>query len=433
VDFFLFILVAAILFIRPTDFISGLESVPLYMIAIVPCILMSWHKLAPQFTSAGLRRRPVLAFGVGILLISILLSLPGGRIAIGLNFAFEYSKVLIFYALILAQVNSPRRLKLFLGCLVGIILTPTLLAVLNYHGYIHIQAFEAINEGDKAIGQGEGIRRLVATGNFADPNDVCEIVNCAMIFALYGLLDRGRGLRRIIWLAPLAVLGHALALTHSRGGFLAAVVGLMVLFRSRFRGIRSLVLAGIVLGLMLVLFAGRQTSISTSSGTGQQRIQIWNDSLSLLVRTGLIGIGYGRFLDFEDHVAHNAFIQVYVELGLLGGTLFFGQYFYCLKNLKELGSKRVTLPDAEARRLQPFVLAAAASFATSEMSLTNPFSPSTYAMLGLATAFIRMADPSPPLPELNLSRRLVRRIILLSCLFLACLYLFARTMVRYDH
>ena len=93
----------------------------------------------------------------------------------------------------------------------------------------------------------------MAPGIFGDPNDVCEILNCAMIFSLYGLLDRGGGLRRVLWLAPMALFGHALALTHSRGGFLGAVVGLMVLFRSRFRGTKSLVLAGAALALMFVL------------------------------------------------------------------------------------------------------------------------------------------------------------------------------------
>ena len=63
------------------------------------------------------------------------------------------------------------------------------------------------------------------------------------------------------------------------------------------------------------------------------------------------------------------------------------------------------MPDPRLCQLQPFLLASLASFATSEMSLTNPFSLVTYVMFGLATVFIRLADPSPPLPDLLLNGR----------------------------
>jgi hypothetical protein len=433
VDFALFLLVTAVLFIRPTDFVPGLEAVPLFQIAIVPCILLSWHKIVPQLTEAGLRGRPVFVYGVGVLLLTIPLGFLRGNPARAFEFAVEHMKVLIYYLLLLAQVDSPARLKRYLGCLVGIIAFPILLAVLDYHGYVNIPAFQAIEEGtgDAEAGPATVTRRLVATGNFADPNDVCEIVNCALILSLYGLLDRVGGLPRILWLAPLALFGHALALTHSRGGFLGAVVGLLVLLRSRFRGTKSLVLAGAVLGLMFVFFGGRQTSFDTSSGTSQQRIQTWYNSLQVLLGSGLVGIGYGRFLEYGRHVAHNAFIHVYVELGFLGGTLLFGQYYYCLKNLRELGMERVTVPDPQLRRLQPFILATLASYAASEMSLTNPFSPVNYTIFGLATALLRLADPSPPLADSVLSWRLVRRTLVFSGLFLTSLYVFTRLTIQY--
>ena len=48
VDFFLFILVTAILFIRPTDFVPGLEAVPLYYLAILPCLIVSGPSSSPS-------------------------------------------------------------------------------------------------------------------------------------------------------------------------------------------------------------------------------------------------------------------------------------------------------------------------------------------------------------------------------------------------
>ena len=107
------------------------------------------------------------------------------------------------------------------------------------------------------------------------------------------------------------------------------------------------------------------------------------------------------------------------------------QYFYCLKNLAKLGSKEITVPDPEMRRLQPFLLASLASFATSEMSLTNPCALVTYVMLGRSAVFFRLAHPSPPLPDLLLNRKLLRRIIVLSGLLLLSLLVFTKLTVRY--
>lgn len=345
-DFVLFILVTAILFLRPSDFVPGLEVVPLYLIAIVPCLLLSWNKLVPQLSMKGLRELPVLVFGIGILLVSIISSSVNERFQLGVDFASGFIKLLILFMLMLAQLDSARRLKFFLGCLVGIILIPIVLAVLNFHGYIGISAFETMDS--------EGVRRIGATGNFGDPNDVCEILNVAMIFSLYGLLDRGRGLTRVLWLAPMALFGYALALTQSRGGFLGAAAGLAVLLLSRFQGTKSLVMAAMLLALMFVVFGGgRQTSFSTGEGTSQSRIQLWDDGFEMFKQSPLIGVGIDGFFDPIGHAPHNAFVKAYAELGFLGGALLFGQYFYSLRNLASLGSKRVTLPDREMSRLHP--------------------------------------------------------------------------------
>jgi hypothetical protein len=427
VGFGLFILVIAIQFIRPNDLIPAVASIPFYLIAIVPCIIISWPKIAPQLSIQGLQERPVLVFGIGILLVALISSFAHGQIEEGLNFAFEFPKMLVFFLLLLANVDSPGRLRLFLGSIVAIIALPTLLVMLNYYAVVHIAAF------DTKFAEVGGLRRMSGAGNFGDPNDICEILNCATICALCGLFNPRGGCIRIIWVLPLVFFGHALALTQSRGGFIAAAVGLMALLRSRFRGVKSIVIAVMGLALMFTVFAGRQTTVDLSEGTGQGRIQLWATGFQLLQKSPInpfIGTGFGKMATTTGHVAHNAFVQTYTELGFAGGTLLFGQYFYCLTNMIKLGSSGVTLPDPTMRQLRPFVFAALASFATSEMSLTNPTSLIAYTILGQASAFIRMANPQPPLRSLVLSSSLVGRIVLFSALFMASLYVFTSLMVR---
>jgi hypothetical protein len=426
VGFFLFILVTAILIIRPMDYFPGLEYVQLYVVAIVPCIIVSFHKLIPQLTMEGMRERPVLVLGIGIVLVSLFSSLLHGRIQEGFDLAVEFVKILLFYLLLLAHVDSPGRLKLFFACLVGIILIPTLLAVLNFHGYLTVPGITIMRGED-------GTPRLATTGTFSDPNDVCELFNCAMILCLYGLLDPAHGLRRVLWLAPIMLFGHALALTQSRGGFLGAAVGVTVLVGSRFRGKKALMLAGAALALCFYLFGGgRQTSIGTKEGTSQLRIQNWDSGFAFFLSSPLIGIGPGEFVNANgNHAAHNAFVGTYAELGFFGGTLLFGQYFYCLKNLAKLAARRATVPNPVMRGAVPALLACLASYATSEMSLNNSFGLVTYLTFGLASVGILLSSPSPPLPDLLLSGSLVRRIILYSGLFLVVLYIFVRSNLAY--
>ncbi len=82
-------------------------------------------------------------------------------------------------------------------------------------------------------------------------------------------------------MAPLALFGYALALTNSRGGLLALLTAMLVLFQARFGWRKTLVLVPIVLPLMFLLFAGRQTEFTTSEGTSQQRIQFWSEGLAM--------------------------------------------------------------------------------------------------------------------------------------------------------
>jgi O-antigen ligase len=188
----------------------------------------------------------------------------------------------------------------------------------------------------------------------------------------------------------------------------------------------------VLLATALLYAGGRQATFTTSEGTSQSRIQLWDDGFQMLKGSPFTGVGIGQFAKNAGHVAHNTFIQAYAELGLLGGTLLFGQYFWCLKNIIKLGSNESVVPDPEIRRLQPFVLASLASFATSEMSLTHPFAIITYVMFGVATVCIRMAESIPPLADLECGRPLLRKAIVYSGVFLAGLYIFTRLSVRYS-
>ena len=249
-----------------------------------------------------------------------------------MDFGIEFGKIVLFYFLMIGIIDSPQRLRSLLVCLVAFDLLPTTLALLQYHEIVDIPAFTALQDAvtyDPVTGVRSSEMRLHATGNFGDPNDVCMILNTAMLFSLYMLIHGGKSVARSLWLALILVFGLALALTKSRGGFMGALGGFMVLFWVRYGLRKSIVLSVVALPAMFFLFSGRQTSLSTSEGTGQQRIQLWATGFEMLKDSPIWGVGTDKFRAIVGFVAHNSYIHAYAELGLFGRRLFFRYLLLC--------------------------------------------------------------------------------------------------------
>ena len=436
-DFALLILVTAFLRIRPEDFVPALEPLQVYAIAILVCTAFALHKLAAELSAVFAGQRPIVAFMFGIMIFIFLSDAAQGEVALGLNSAFEFVKVIVFVLLLVGIVDSPGRLRWFLACVVVIDLVPTSLATLHYYGYIHIPAFDALASTDTPdidpdTGGAVIVRRLIATGMFADPNDFSEILNTGLMFCFSGLLEKAAGFARGIWLAPIALFGWALKLTGSRGGLLGTFAGLAVLFWARFGRRKAILAALIFVPLFLMVAKGRFTQFSASEGTGKARVEIWHESFDALRHSTIIfGVGALRHVEVVGRATHNGFLCAFTELGILGGSLYFGAFYYALTTLWRLGSTSFTIHDPVVRRLHPYILAALVGYAINEMSLTHPYTVVTYMMLGLATVCLRLADPDLTLEGSRLSGKMVMQVFKVSAIFLVLLFAFVRAQLGY--
>jgi hypothetical protein len=435
VQFFLFLVLTALLYLRPTDFVPGLEGFQLYLVVISACILLSLDVLFREVSLAALTEKPIGAFVLGLLGVSVISNLFNGNNEAALQFGVDFAKVLVFYFLMTGLINSSGRLRSFLNGMVLINLVLISLGLLNFYGIVSIPAFDSENgimqQADPSSGDLVTIRRFTGTGSYGDPNDICELIVPSMILSLKGLTERPRHWGRILWLGPFLVFGNALQLTQSRGGLLGLLAGLGVLFWSRFGWKKSALIATVVMPAMLMVFGGRQASFSVSTGTGQARLQQWDAGFEMMKSSPLLGTGTGILEQVTGHAAHNSFMQMYTELGFLGGTLFFGMFYHAIRVTARLGSSGTTISDPEIRKLRPFILAVLVSYAISEFGLTHPHATQTYAILGLATTCLHLAHPHPPLIDARLSGRMLYRICACSALFLGALYLYVRLSVRY--
>jgi O-antigen ligase len=133
---------------------------------------------------------------------------------------------------------------------------------------------------------------------------------------------------------PAALLG--LALSGTRTALLAAVPAMVFGLASLGR-IRLWVRVVILLALILVFFIGspflqtlssfqRFSTIGTELGTGDLsgRTIIWGDGLAAFQESPLIGVGSNMYRSVNSlaKLAHNSYLSVLVETGLIGFILF---------------------------------------------------------------------------------------------------------------
>jgi hypothetical protein len=446
VDFALLILVTGVMIIRPTDVLPSIASVPVYEISILACTVVAFPRLLKQLGSLSIRGNPQVALMLSLLAFAFVADLALGLVDEAFDFAFQYAKAVVFVLLLVGILDSTWRLRTYLRSLVIIILIPTSLAILHYHGKIYIDSYERtlLNGGlaaapaappaaDEEAGEFGETRRLKASGFFADPNDFCEVLNPAILACLWFILARGGGKSRLLWLAPLALLAYALRLTQSRGGLLGTMAGLAVLIGGRY-GIRRLLILGVLAAPLLAYLAGRQTDLGAgiTQGTGQQRIQIWLDGLALMARSPILGIGTNQYMELVGKAAHNALVSAYTETGFLGGTLVFGVYFCIIGALIDELVHREPRPAGPPGDLCPLVLAIACSNFTSEMSLTHPFAVQAHMFLGLGTSYLLIARATGTPRHTWLSRGSIGlRILCASAATLIAIFAYSKLMVRY--
>jgi O-antigen ligase len=350
--------------------------------------------------------------------------------------AIEFCKIVIYYLLLLANVSSAARLRQFLTWLVGLILILTALAILQYHHVIDIPSLTELQQRGILEETGEEIviPRLRSTGIFNDPNDLCLILLSAAWISLYRIGSFKAGLPGLLWLAPVGLFSYALMLTQSRGGFLALLAGALVLIRSRFGWWKTGMLGVLVLPMLFLLFAGRQTrlDIGDREDTGQGRIQLWAEAMQLFKEAPVFGIGKDEYQEANRIVVHNGFLHSFTELGFVGGTMFLGCFCCAGWMLVRLASMDNRWMNQDLYRFLPFLLAIVASYAMGLMSLSRSYVVTTFLIPGLVTAYVRLREQNLPGPLLMFNFRLIGRLAICSVTFLGSIYFFVRLFAQWS-
>lgn len=185
-------------------------------------------------------------------------------------------------------------------------------------------------------------RRYAATG--FDPNDFGLILAVAIPFALY-LAYRHGGWWQWAWYASGLFVIAALLLTASRTALICTFVGFLfvpLMWRQLRNGQR--LACGVLLGYLIVSLVGIAPSASRerlstipgeiTQGSMNSRKTIWKSGARYWLQHPVLGAGAGAYpeavrpelgvpsLKDARYVAHNTFLSVSVETGILGFALF---------------------------------------------------------------------------------------------------------------
>ena len=218
-----------------------------------------------------------------------------------------------------------------------------------------------------------------------DPNYIGMVLVLGVPMLLWGLSNlRGRrGLRLGLALAP--VILYAALLTGSRGSTVVAPAGVaLYVIVSRGRRHFGRMLVGLALAMIVGLVVWRalpadtqyrvRTGFDSSQSTSKTREEVWRAGYHAFLKRPIQGYGLGsyRFVVSKEltvgFVAHNTFINVSVELGLIGAFLLLGIVIGVWR-------RSLRLPDAERLyiRVTLLLFAGSSSFISADLKKVSFF------------------------------------------------------------
>ncbi len=310
------ILYLALVLIRPQDYPELVDSIPL---PLLPLALV----IAALFWLFSARKRfdaPQYLLLLLFLVVLMLSNIANGWFGGALEQLTKFAPTVLAFMVLANAADSPARVR-------GIMRMFTLCAaVLALHGIEQSK----LGMGWTGMGLSQGTR-IQYVGIFNDPNDLGLLFVMCLPMGVY-LSARGgwMGLARLFWLLVVGILLYGIYLTDSRGTLLATLVvmGTYIWWR---RGpvIAGMLGAGALVALMALPSRMQELDVSEASAAG--RVESWYEGLQMFRQNPLFGVGADMYSELYSLTAHNSFVLVLAETGIVGFVLWVAFVGYCFR------------------------------------------------------------------------------------------------------
>jgi O-antigen ligase len=266
-----------------------------------------------------------------------------------------FLKVVVIFIVMINLLDSRERLRLILKL---VVIAGTALAALAILSYVQGR-FTIVTKGDE--GAVVALRITGAVGGiFGNPNDLATSLDLLIpVAAAFGLMRRG--ITRAAYFACAGLLAIGVMVTFSRGGFLGLVAAALWMMWKAGRRNRGLTIAAFIALLTVFMFimpAGystRITSIFDSSsdptGSSQARRDLLERAKDVASNHLIFGVGMGNYTIYSLHEqrAHNSFLEISAELGVIGLIAYLIMIFAPLRSLRRI--ERETIPPRKTSAL----------------------------------------------------------------------------------
>jgi O-antigen ligase len=310
----------------------------------------------------------------------------------------------VLFVLISTALVSRSHLKLAVGAFVVGAVLSVLVGLIDTGLQGPATAVETAVSQENRLGGGAG-----------DPNYLAAGIVPAMVLCV-GLMGATKRVA-VRWggIVSLGVLSFGFAAAQSRGGLVAAVVcavaGFIVFKRRR---LHLLVAVLMVLAVGAAWFsvnpqAWQRIIEFDSSGTG--RTDLWDIAWRMGLDHPVLGVGLENFVvkspayagtpqvgaiqhtiysEGEPQVAHNAYIQMFAELGVIGVALWLAAMIASLRAGVDAGRRFERAGDNQMATLARSAVIAALGAMTASVFISNAHDRRTWILLALGPAFLAL-------------------------------------------
>jgi hypothetical protein len=385
-------------YIRPQEWIGGLESFhPVMIVFIVGIVAMVFR--SKGFSPRGLVKTPhdwlMAAFLIWIAMASAgaergFSNIPGLLLGtlIGL---WGLKNLAGFYYVVSQALYSRRRLEKFIWVWLGMILLLALLAVASEFG------IDLMDSYDRTHVKMQG-RLILNNGLFDNPNALGHgVISIIPLIYLFCVWKRPAAIKQgalMVLVIPL----YCVYLTKSKGAYLSgAFTGLVGVVFGRPKIVKILLLgAALTGGVVMIKMLPRMSDLrDPRSEEGiQGRLLAFNYGYHCLRNNTILGQGnfvqsFQRVYSFPK-ASHSGYNQVGAELGLVGFFLYLAIFYCALKTL--ITSKTRNIPEERLRRV---LMAAVAGFMASCWMIDLAYHGTFFFIMAAVAAFHRlMLEPA---------------------------------------
>lgn len=329
-------------------------NVPFYLLCVF-AFFMPWETLG------GLKELPTVARLLGALTLVVgLLAIVASMKIRRMPFAFVVMIVFAFLCLLSiswatdsekALAGTPTILLLLLFVWLIWEFAPTVedqLWLMRSFIYGHSVPIVMQFTSFRAMGASLGDDQTRYSGGGHDANYYSELLSMAALFCAYIILHtrQTKGKIPLRYLAFIPIIGIAIMLTGSRTGFVALLcAGACILFVLRFGGWKIIAGFVVVAGALVFLIprftpAGLMTRVTEGTGFSVEKLgaraQIWEGAITAFWERPILGQGINCASEAigqasgHYNVAHNLFLSILVELGIVGLAIYLLLLFFLL-------------------------------------------------------------------------------------------------------